>query len=102
MSHPQLLTWDIYEIQSDAPIHGVMLRGRLRKLALDRHTSFLCENASDADNTVRFAVLRSQDVTFVLEYLHSILSATVTLMQEDVPNPVLSKLKVNIASRYEL
>ena len=50
--------WDIYEIQSDADtLHGVMLRGRIRKFTIENGITCLTENASDKENTVRFALL---------------------------------------------
>ena len=51
------ILWDIYEIQSNADaLHGVMLRGRIRKFTIENNITCLAENASDKENTVRFAL----------------------------------------------
>ncbi len=50
-------SWDICEVNTDeTPIKGVMLRGRIRKFAIKNNLDLLTENASDTENTVRFAV----------------------------------------------
>ena len=52
---PGLLLWDVYEVTSkNSALHGVMLRGRIRKLGIDRNCNVLVDNAQDLDNTVRF------------------------------------------------
>ena len=102
--HAKLLHWDIYEITAhNVALHGVMLRGRIRKLGLEHDFNVLCENASDAENCVRFAVLAASDATMVTEYLKTIVpDVQVHLAAQAVANPVLSKLKVNRAERYTL
>lgn len=41
----KLLSWDIYEIHTEeTPINGVMLRGRIRKLWLEKWINILAEN----------------------------------------------------------
>jgi hypothetical protein len=99
-----LLTWNIYEVRSaQESLHGVMLRGRIRKLGLEKGFNVLCENASDEDNCVRFAVLSPDSATLVIGYLKSIIpDVTVTNVAAEVTNPVLSKLKVNKEDRYTL
>lgn len=99
-----LLHWDIYEITAgDTELHGVMLRGRIRKLGLEHDFNVLCENASDAENCVRFAVLTAPDATMVTDYLKTIVpEVQIRLAAQAVANPVLSKLKVNRAERYTL
>ena len=96
--------WDIYEITADqTPIHGVMLRGRLRKFGLHKGFSVLTENASDKKNCVRFAVLTKRDAENVTGYVHSVVEgAQINQVASSVQNPVLSKLQVNDASRYTL
>ena len=99
----ELLLWDVYEIQSDEPLNGVMLRGRIRKLGIEKGFNVLAENTADAENGVRFGVLENEHARMVKEYLESILDvATVSQVMSQVPNPVLSKLKVNSAERYTL
>jgi hypothetical protein len=98
-----MINWDIYEIRTEEQIHGVMMRGRLRKLSLNSNKILLTENAVDANNIVRVAVYHNENVDFVNEYLKKILSEfKFVKVLENVPNPVLSKLKVNIESRYTL
>jgi len=99
-----LLTWNIYEVRSNAEsLHGVMLRGRIRKLGLEKSCNVLCENASDQENCVRFAVLTPADAALVVDYLKNIISdVEITPVAAEVPNPVLSKLKVNKEDRYTL
>jgi hypothetical protein len=99
-----LMTWDIYDITTEqAEIHGVMLRGRIRKLGLKNGFNVLCENASDAENCVRFAVPSGENATVVIDYLKSIIpDVRVEPALAGVANPVLSKLKVNKEDRYIL
>lgn len=99
----ELLTWDIYTIRPTTdPITGVKFRGRLRKYCVGKQCNVLVENAQDEDGCVRFAVPTGSEVDHIKDYIASIAaSATVELSEENVPNPVLSKLKVNILSRYE-
>lgn len=104
MSTEKLLLWDIYEIKSEkVPLHGVMLRGRIRKLGLEQGFNVLCENASDAENCVRFGVTTPEAAAAVGEWLAKV-NADITVQQvaAGMPNPVLSKLKVNKEERYEL
>jgi hypothetical protein len=104
METTALLMWDIYEIHTtQTEIHGVMLRGRIRKLGLEQGFNVLCENASDEEKCVRFAVLRSEDAELVTNYLkHIIPDVAVERVAAAVGNPVLSKLKVNQEERYTL
>lgn len=100
----QLISWDIYEVSSaKSSLKGVMLRGRIRKLGLENNCTVLTENTQDIENGVRFAVIHQVDPGLFSEYIKSIIpDATVELVAESVVNPVLSKLKVNIESRYTL
>ena len=97
-------TWDIYEIHSASqPLHGVKLRGRLRKFANTQGIDFLTENASDKENCVRFAIETGGDAQCFTNYLTSILDeVTVSKIESCIQNPVLSKMKVNNEERYEL
>jgi len=100
----KLLTWDIYNIHTaQTEIHGVMLRGRIRKLGLEYGFNILCENATDEERCVRFAMLHKEDPNIIVDYLKRIIPDVNTeLILENVKNPVLSKLKVNEEERYTL
>jgi hypothetical protein len=100
----KLIKWDIYEIKTETtPINGVMLRGRIRKLGLNKERNILVENTEDINESVRFAVPSGEDVAEILDYLHSIISdVTIDKVSNSIPNPVLSKLKVNLEDRYTL
>jgi len=100
----KLLLWNVYEISSEkSSLNGVMLRGRIRKLGLEKNFNVLAENTEDAKNRVRFAVINDQDKELVIDYLKKIIDdVVIDLVMEECPNPVLSKLKVNIESRYSL
>lgn len=99
-----LLAWDIYEITTETTkIHGIMLRGRLRKLGLERGFNILCENATDKENCVRFAVLHGESIKVIADYVsRNIADAVVWSAMENTSNPVLSKLQVNSGDRYKL
>ena len=100
----EIIKWDIYEIKTKSTAtNGVMLRGRIRKFCLESNRNVLAENTSDIENTVRFAIPSGEDSSAITEYLNQILpDVSVDLVKENVPNPVLSKLKVNIEDRYTL
>lgn len=97
-----LLYRDIYDIMADqTSLNGVMLRGRLRKLWLQYGQNIILENTSDRENGVRFGLLTGESPEIVETYLHSLADdITIVLVQEKVPNPILSKLKVNQQERY--
>lgn len=96
--------WDVYEITTvGTQIKNVMFRGRIRKYAIQQNINLLTENASDKENVVRFAIEGSQKPDDIITFLKSIASDTeVTLIQKDLVNPVLSKMKVNIEDRYSI
>lgn len=97
-----LLLWDIYEIQSPSSLQGVMLRGRLRKFANQKAFNLLTEN-EEAGAAVRFALIGSSDPAVIIGFIGSIIpDATIERVRENVPNPVLSKLQVNIDDRYTI
>lgn len=100
----ELLQWDIYEINSqDSSLNGVMLRGRIRKLGIENGFNVLAENTEDSSNGVRFAVLNDHDANIVTTYLKSIIEdVQIRPILKATPNPVLSKLKVNMELRYTL
>lgn len=99
-----LISWDIFEITTTTtPIHETMLRGRLRKLSLEQDFPFLVENATDKENCVRFAVSKQEDAEKIVLYLKSkIADVSISEIAQGVANPILSKMKVNIESRYTL
>lgn len=86
-----LLYWDVYQITcADQSLTGVKLRGTLRKYALEHGRNLLTENASDADNCVRFSVLAGEDANEIVSHLRTIVpTADVSMVLTAVPNPVL-------------
>ena len=99
-----ILSWDVYEIKSSgAVLHGVKLRGRIRKFTIEKNISCIAENASDEENVVRFALLASSDPKQIIDFIKDLIpDAVITRCLEDIANPVLSKLKVNDSTRYEI
>lgn len=100
----ELLLWDIYEITTEkSAITGKMVRGRLRKFSIQEGINLLTENAEKEANTVRFALLQNEDPSKVIEFLTWMISdSKVEKVESSIPNPVLSKLKVNILDRYTI
>ena len=100
----KILLWDVYEVRSEKSLlNGVMLRGRIRKLGLEKEFNVLAENTEDVDNGLRFAVLSDVDKDTVAYYLKSIIDdVVINKVFDKCPNPILSKLKVNVESRYTL
>jgi len=98
----KVLHWDIYEITTkESSIQGVMLRGRIRKYSLENDIALLTENASDVQNAVRFGIFHEENPEQVISFVKSVIvDSKVSLIQENVPNPVLSKMKVNKEERY--
>ena len=79
------------------------MRGRIRKFALENSINLLTENTVDVENRVRFAVLDKKDVNKIEQYVKSIVDdAVVEHVQDNVANPVLSKMQVNLEHRYTL
>lgn len=97
-------SWDIYSITAkETLIHGIKLRGRIRKFAIAQEIELLAENATDAENTVRFAIEAGSDNDGIGSFVAGLIpDASVNLDMGGVVNPTLSKLKVNIADRYEI
>lgn len=99
----EIIKWDIYEIQTNHQITGVMFRGRIRKLCLENNRNVLVENNQEKENSVRFAIPTGEDPTLINEYLKKIIpEVSIQLVAPSIPNPVLSKLKVNNEERYTL
>ena len=99
-----ILYWDFYEIRSTGvPLHGVKLRGRIRKFTIENDITCLMENASDEENVVRFALLADEDPARVLAFVKSLVpEVSISESLKNIPNPVLSKLKINDPTRYEI
>lgn len=99
-----ILSWDFYEIRSSgAALHGIKLRGRIRKFTIASDISCLMENAADEENVVRFALLANSDPKQIVDFVNSLIhEAVITESLKNIPNPVLSKLKVNDPTRYEI
>ena len=99
-----MINWNIYEISSPTQtLHGVKFRGRIRKFAISKNINVITENASDKENVVRFALEESQTAEPFIEFINTIMpDCQVDLIANQVNNPVLSKLKINIADRYEI
>ena len=102
--YKEIIKWDIYEVQTEStPITRVMCRGRVRKFCLSNNRNVLVENTQDNEKSVRFAIPTGEDPSDIIFFLNKILSdVKIELVSENVPNPVLSKLKVNIEDRYTL
>ena len=100
----ELLKWRMYEVTADASsLNGVMLRGRIRKFGIEHGLNVLVENAEDKENGVRYAVMNANDGDQIGEYIRSVVfDARVTPVGENIVNPVLSKLKVNLEDRYTI
>ena len=75
----------------------------IRKLCLEKNRNVLVENTQDKENVVRFAIPSKENPSFITNYLCNIFpDVFVNKVEENIPNPVLSKLKVNITKRYTL
>ncbi len=97
-----LLLWNVYNVRHvSTELTNIKLRGTLRKFAIEHGVNVLVENATDEDNCVRVATLAENDTEAIRAFLKTtIRGVTVDLILSQVPNPVLSKLKVNELSRY--
>jgi hypothetical protein len=99
----EIINWDIYEISSLSNLEGIMLRGRIRKFALLNGINLLTENASDDENKVRFSLIGGEDASIIVKKIKEMIpDSEIKLVKSKVPNPVLSKLKVNLEERYTL
>ncbi len=99
-----ILSWDFYEIRSSgAALHGIKLRGKIRKFTIENDISCLMENAADEENVVRFALLSNSDPKQIIDFVKNVIpEAVITESLKNIPNPVLSKLKVNDLTRYDI
>lgn len=100
----KLITWDIYEVTTTStPITGVSFRGRFRKFAVENEINLLVENTEDIEYSTRFAISSRNSLVEIKNYILSKYSGTnIELVMKNTPNPILSKLRTNIESRYEL
>lgn len=98
------LSWNIYEISCDCDsLHGVKFRGRIRKYTIEHNIPCLVENASDKENVVRFALLETAHLEEITAFIKlQMPEAKISPSLQNIKNPVLSKLKVNDSSRYEI
>lgn len=79
------------------------MRGRIRKFSIDNQITALIENAADEENVVRFALIEGSDPAKLTDFVLKLVpEATVSKVLGEVHNPVLSKLKVNDESRYDV
>ena len=99
-----LYKWNIYEISTkNSSINWVMFRWRIRKYCIEEWINVLVENTQDIKWRVRFALLDTEDIKPLEFYIKSIVKdSVIEIVLEGIPNPVLSKLKVNKEERYEL
>lgn len=98
-----MIAWNIFEISSATQLHGIKLRGRIRKFSLEHNILCLTENASDKENVVRFAVPVQTDETAISNFVHELIpDVVITPVLKGIENPVLSKIVVNDLSRYSL
>lgn len=75
----------------------------MRKLALDQGVNLLAENASDKEDCVRFALLAGEDSVLFSTFLNEKFPGiSVEIILSSVSNPVLSKIKVNDSTRYDV
>jgi hypothetical protein len=97
-------TWDIYEIESDThALHGVKLRGRIRKFSIENDIVCLSENASDKENVVRFALLTDTEEKEIVEFVQNLLpGVSISQVMKAIENPTLSKILINDHTRYSL
>jgi hypothetical protein len=101
-----MIYWDIYEVNSATEnLIGVKFRGSVRKFSIENDIVLLAENAQDKENSVRFALVENTYEQKLLEkiitFIRTIISdAEIKQVLDNVPNPILSKLKNNDLTRY--
>lgn len=101
------MKWNIYTLKSNnQDLNGVMLRGRIRKFGIQNNIVILAENTEDVENGVRIALL-SEEVDNQLPQVTDFLTKIIPDIEVQgdlysVLNPILSKLKCNDESRYEI
>ena len=87
-------------------LNGVMLRGRIRKFGLVNDITVLAENAEDKENAVRIALLSgpsSDTLPRITQFLRRVIpDIEINEEMREVKNPILSKLKCNDESRYQI
>lgn len=101
------MNWNIYTLKSSKQnLNGVMLRGRIRKFGIKNNIVILAENTEDIENGVRIALLSNKaenQIGQISTFLKSIISDIEIVNELNfIQNPILSKLKCNDESRYEI
>ena len=99
-----LIEWDLYEVSSTKhSLTGNRVRGRLRKFSLENNINLLVENTTDKEARIRFAVISNSEITLIKDFLTKLFGdVLIEKVFDKVKNPVLSKMKVNIESRYTI
>lgn len=101
-----LLNWNIYQINSETQnLIGVKFRGSLRKFSVENNIILLTENAVDEENVVRFALIVNEKEKDYFDKINIFLTnflenPKIKIVLENIPNPILSKLKNNDLRRY--
>ncbi len=103
----KLFLWTIFEVTSSSDLQGIKFRGTLRKFAISKELNLLAENADDNKKVVRFAILDKDAGPLTVEVLEDFIKsictdAQISLLNSGIQNPVLSKIKVNDTSRYQI
>jgi hypothetical protein len=98
--YKERLNWDVYQISSEKKLHGVKLRGTLRKYANSVDRNLLVDHATDEENVVRFAVLSGEPISDITEFLQGVVPCSIDVVETEIPNPILSKLNCNLDHRY--
>ena len=84
-----MLFWDIYEIRCDRDtLHGVKLRGRIRKSTIENQMPCLVENACDQENVVRFALLEGEEAEKISAFIQNLVANV------SITNPLVHKVKL--------
>ncbi len=94
----KLLMWDVYELSSSQhPLTGVSMRRRIRNFSIAKSFTLITDNTEDKIGHVRFAVLAGSDITLLQSFLElEVPDIEIKLVLKGIPNPVLSKVKVNL------
>ena len=100
----KMIKRNIYELSSDSnAITWAKIRWRVRKFCLLKEINIILDNTVDVEWKVRFWIIAWESIDEIEWYLKSIINDIwVTLVLENVINPVLSKLNVNDETRYNI
>lgn len=99
-----LLLRNVYNVKStQEPITWVKFRWRVRKYWILVEQNVLVENSENGEEEVRFAIQSGEDPQKIVDFIRSMIpNVEIELVLENIPNPVLSKFKVNDESRYDI